>query len=35
SNVIPFMKLVEIDFSQQLPDWYEPPVSQFNYLKLA
>ncbi|HEI7968611.1 phage/plasmid replication protein, II/X family [Acinetobacter pittii] len=28
-NVIPFMKLVEIDFTQQLPDWYEPPVSQF------
>jgi len=31
SNVIPFMRLVEIDFSQQLPEWYEPPVSQFNY----
>lgn len=31
SNVIPFMKLVEIDFNQQLPDWYEPPTSQFNY----
>ncbi|MDQ8954653.1 phage/plasmid replication protein, II/X family [Acinetobacter baumannii] len=28
-NVIPFMKLVEIEFSQQLPEWYEPPVSQF------
>ncbi|MCZ2954480.1 phage/plasmid replication protein, II/X family [Acinetobacter baumannii] len=28
-NVIPCMKLVEIDFSQQLPEWYEPPVSQF------
>lgn len=28
-NVIPFMKLVEIDFNQQLPDWYESPVSQF------
>ncbi|MCU4423313.1 phage/plasmid replication protein, II/X family [Acinetobacter sp. WU_MDCI_Abxb74] len=28
-NVIPFMKLVEIDFSQQLPEWYQPPVSQF------
>ncbi|WP_109116334.1 phage/plasmid replication protein, II/X family [Acinetobacter baumannii] len=28
-NVITFMKLVEIDFSQQLPEWYEPPVSQF------
>lgn len=31
SNIIPFIKLVEIDFSQQLPDWYEPPTSQFNY----
>ena len=31
SNVIPFMKLVEIDFNQQLPDWYEEPQSQFNY----
>lgn len=30
-NIIPFVKLVEIDFNQQLPDWYEPPVSQFNY----
>lgn len=30
-NVIPFMKLVEIDFNQQLPDWYEEPQSQFNY----
>jgi len=28
-NVIPFMKLVQIDFNQQLPDWYESPVSQF------
>ncbi|EHU3108126.1 DNA replication protein, partial [Acinetobacter baumannii] len=31
SNIIPFVKLVEIDFNQQLPDWYEEPVSQFNY----
>ncbi|WP_312967885.1 phage/plasmid replication protein, II/X family [Acinetobacter gerneri] len=30
-NVIPFVKLVEIDFNQQLPDWYKEPVSQFNY----
>lgn len=30
-NIIPFVKLVEIDFSQQLPEWYEPPISQFNY----
>ncbi|OSY55281.1 DNA replication protein [Acinetobacter baumannii] len=33
-NVIPFMKLVEIDFSQQLPEWYEPPVSQFKSVAL-
>lgn len=31
SNIIPFMKLVEIDFNQQLPEWYEEPRSQFNY----
>lgn len=31
SNIIPFIKLVEIDFNQQLPDWYESPTSQFNY----
>lgn len=31
SNIIPFVKLVEIDFNQQLPDGYEEPVSQFNY----
>lgn len=31
SNVIPFVKLVEIDFNQQLPSWYEEPTSQFNY----
>lgn len=31
SNIIPFVKLVEIDFNQQLPEWYETPVSQFKY----
>lgn len=31
SNIIPFVKLVEIDFNQQLPNWYQEPVSQFNY----
>lgn len=31
SNIIPFMKLVEIDFNQQLPEWYQEPNSQFNY----
>lgn len=30
-NIIPFVKLIEIDFNQQLPDWYEEPSSQFNY----
>lgn len=31
SNIIPFVKLIEIDFNQQLPEWYEEPRSQFNY----
>lgn len=31
NNIIPFMKLVEIDFNQQLPEWYVQPNSQFNY----
>ena len=31
SNIIPFVKLVEIDFNQQLPEWYTEPNSQFNY----
>lgn len=35
NNIIPFVKLVEIDFSQQLPEWYQPPVSQFKSLKIA
>lgn len=30
-NVIPFVKLIEIDFNQQLPEWFVPPVSQFNF----
>lgn len=34
-NIIPFVKLVEIDFSKQLPDWYEEPVSQFQNLAIA
>lgn len=34
-NIIPFVKLIEIDFNQQLPDWYQPPVSQFKTLKIA
>ena len=31
NNIIPFIKLVEIDFNQQLPEWYQEPNSQFNY----
>ena len=31
NNIIPFVKLIEIDFNQQLPDWYEEPISQFQY----
>lgn len=31
NNIIPFIKLVEIDFNQQLPEWYIEPNSQFNY----
>lgn len=34
-NIIPFVKLIEIDFNQQLPEWYQPPVSQFKTLKIA
>lgn len=31
TNIIPFVKVIEIDFNQQLPEWYEEPHSQFNY----
>lgn len=34
NNIIPFVKLIEIDFNQQLPEWYEMPTSQFK-LKIA
>ena len=29
NNVIPFVQLVKIDFQNQLPSWYEEPVSRF------
>ncbi|WP_334472824.1 phage/plasmid replication protein, II/X family [Arsenophonus sp. PmNCSU2021_1] len=29
SNVIPFYKVIHIDFSQQRPNWYVEPVSVF------
>lgn len=32
TNVIPFVQLVKIDFDNQLPDWYEAPVSRFHEL---
>ncbi len=27
SNVIPFVQIINVDFSKQLPDWYEEPIS--------
>lgn len=30
NNVIPFVQLVKIDFENQLPDWYQEPVSRFS-----
>lgn len=35
NNVIPFIKLVEMKFDQQLPDWYVPPVSSFRFKQSA
>ena len=32
SNVLPFVQLVKIDFSQQCPDDFIPPVSQYEHL---
>lgn len=29
SNVVALLRFVEVDFSAQLPDWYEEPVSPF------
>ncbi|MBN6078541.1 phage/plasmid replication protein, II/X family [Aggregatibacter actinomycetemcomitans] len=35
-NIIPLMRLVEIDFSRQCPDWYvEPTIDQVILLKVA
>lgn len=34
-GIIRIVKVLEIDFSQQLPSWYVEPVSQFNYLDVA
>ncbi|MCU4321916.1 phage/plasmid replication protein, II/X family, partial [Acinetobacter bereziniae] len=29
NNVIPFVQLVKIDFQNQVPEWYQEPVSRF------
>ncbi|MBJ9987009.1 DNA replication protein [Acinetobacter sp. S40] len=29
NNVIPFVQLVKIDFQNQVPDWYQEPISRF------
>ena len=29
SNIVPILKLIEIDFSNQFPGWYQEPKSQF------
>jgi len=34
-NIIPFVRMVEINFDQQVPDWYEEPKSTFSKLKIA
>ncbi|MEN9430352.1 MAG: hypothetical protein RJA86_1211 [Pseudomonadota bacterium] len=31
SNVIPVLRLVDVDFSNQRPDWYVEPVSLFDF----
>lgn len=29
SNVIPLIRMIDINFGQQVPDWYEEPVSRY------
>ncbi len=31
SNVVPVLRLVDMDFSNQRPDWYVEPVSRFDF----
>lgn len=33
-NIIPFVRLIEINFDQQTPDGYTQPISQFNHREL-
>ncbi|EXF55656.1 DNA replication protein [Acinetobacter radioresistens] len=35
NNIIPFIKLVEIKFEEQTPDWYVEPVSTFRFKQIA
>lgn len=35
NSIINLVKVIEIDFNEQLPSWYEEPISQFNYEKVA
>ncbi|MFP0657446.1 phage/plasmid replication protein, II/X family, partial [Acinetobacter baumannii] len=35
NNVIPFIKLVEIKFEEQVPDWFVEPVSTFRFKNIA
>ncbi|WEI14009.1 phage/plasmid replication protein, II/X family [Acinetobacter soli] len=35
TNVIPFIKLVEIKFEEQVPDWFVEPVSTFRFKNIA
>ncbi len=30
SNVVPILRLIDIDFSNQFPEWYQEPASQFD-----
>ena len=32
TNIIPFCKLVEINFGAQRPDWYKEPVSDLRHV---
>jgi II/X family phage/plasmid replication protein len=33
-NIIPFVRMIEINFDQQTPDGYKQPISQFNHREL-
>lgn len=33
NNVVPLLQVINIDFSNQRPDWYQEPVSQFAALR--